>query len=92
VARVHFAEQVVLAGEVALVPRSQLVQAIRRIRDAPEVGKPLRGRLTGCRSVRVGGSENRLVYLHRIEEDEVIVLAIGRRRDDEVYQTAGGRR
>jgi mRNA-degrading endonuclease RelE of RelBE toxin-antitoxin system len=92
VARVRFAEEVVFAGEIALVPRAQLVKAIRRLRDTPEAGKPLRGALTGCRSVRVGGSENRIVYEYRATEDEVIVFAIGRRRGDEVYDAAGGRR
>jgi plasmid stabilization system protein ParE len=91
-ARVRFVEEAVLSGELTTVPRAQLVEAVRRIRDTPDCGKPLRGRLFGCRSIRVGGSENRLVYYERAEQDEVIVLALGRRRDDAVHNTAAGRR
>jgi hypothetical protein len=34
---------------------------LRKIRDNPEIGKPLGGKLRGCRSVRLEG-ENRVVY------------------------------
>jgi mRNA-degrading endonuclease RelE of RelBE toxin-antitoxin system len=91
VAHVRFAEQVILEREIELVQRAQLVAAIREIRDDPTCGKPLGGPLAGCRSKRVGGSENRIVYHHRVEQDEVIVLAIGRRRDDAVYRAAAHR-
>ncbi len=72
-----------------MVPRAKLKAALREIEQAPEAGKPLGGALRGCRSVRVGGSENRIVYreLHDANAN-VEVLAIGRRRDDEVYETA----
>lgn len=60
---------------------------IRSLRDNPERGKPLTGALVGCRRIRVG--DNRLVY--RVTGDLIEVIAIGRRRADEVYQTASGR-
>jgi mRNA-degrading endonuclease RelE of RelBE toxin-antitoxin system len=91
VATVRFAEQVILERELELVRRDQLVAVVRQIRNDPTCGKPLRGPLAGCRSKRIGGSENRIVYHHRVEEDEVIILAIGRRRDDAVYDTAARR-
>jgi mRNA-degrading endonuclease RelE of RelBE toxin-antitoxin system len=76
------------AGELELVPRASLVEALRSLRDKPEQGKALRRGLTGLRSIRVGGSENRLVYEYSADTDRVVVIAIGRRRDDEVYDMA----
>jgi mRNA-degrading endonuclease RelE of RelBE toxin-antitoxin system len=90
-AHVLFAEEVVLKGELASVRRDQLVTTVRRLARTPDAGKPLRGRLFGCRSVRVGGSENRLVYVHVAARDTVVILAIGRRRDNAVYETAASR-
>lgn len=62
----------------------------------PEAGKPLSGPLRGCHSIRLGGSENRIVYrivqtVSDREEDIVGVIAIGRRREGEVHDTAAAR-
>jgi mRNA-degrading endonuclease RelE of RelBE toxin-antitoxin system len=95
VAQVVFRAEVIEQGELNLVPAAKLKEAIRRLKVTPEIGKPLARELAGCRSIRIEGSENRLVYrIHKAEadgEDTVEVLAIGRRRDDEVYDTAASR-
>jgi len=46
----------------------------------------------GCYSIRVGGSENRIVYMYSQDRDEVTILAIGRRRESAVYDVAAKRR
>lgn len=85
----------VAEDELDFAPRDKLKKAVRRLEDNPEAGKPLQQALAGCRSLRLGGSENRIVYRIRQEassdEQIVEVIAIGRRRDDEVYATAEGR-
>lgn len=90
-AAVAFRSEVVENDELALVSRADLVEVVRDLKRNPERGKLLRRGLMGLRSVRVGGSENRLVYEYVKDEDRVEVIAIGRRRDDEVYNTAEGR-
>jgi len=53
--------------------------------EPDKLGKPLRGVLAGCRRIRTG--DVRIVY--RIQGTEiVVVLCVGARRDDEVYETA----
>jgi mRNA-degrading endonuclease RelE of RelBE toxin-antitoxin system len=83
-----FRPELIDAGEHDLVPKEQLRKARRRLEENPEAGKPLRRELAGCRSIRVGGSENRLVYRYLKDADIVEVLAIERRRDDEAYVLA----
>ena len=59
-----------------------------RIRDGePEKsGKPLSGELSGCRRIRTG--DVRIVYCVHAEVVEVLIVAVGPRRKDEVYKTA----
>lgn len=59
-----------------------------RIRDGePEkTGKPLSGELAGCRRIRTG--DVRIVYRVYAEIIEVLILAVGPRRNDEIYKTA----
>ncbi len=53
--------------------------------EPDKLGKPLRGALAGCRRIRTG--DVRIVY--RIQGTEiVVVLCVGARRDDEVYEAA----
>lgn len=72
-------------------PREQILRAIRtRLGTAPEsYGKPLAGKLAGCRRLRVG--DYRVVY--QIENQRIIVtiICIGARRDEEVYAEAARR-
>jgi len=59
-----------------------------RIRDGePEkTGKPLSGELSGCRRIRTG--DVRIVYRIHAEIVEVLIVAVGPRRNDQVYKTA----
>lgn len=59
-----------------------------RIRDGePEkTGKPLAGELAGCRRIRTG--DVRIVYRVYVDVVEVLIVAVGPRRNDEVYRTA----
>jgi mRNA-degrading endonuclease RelE of RelBE toxin-antitoxin system len=90
VARVVIRREVVEEGELDLVPPAKLREALRLLEKEPERGKPLKRALAGCRSMRIGGSENRLVYrvLTVSSEAVVEVLAIERRRESEVYGIA----
>ena len=90
-ARVAFRVELVEAGEHLLVPKGQLRRAVARLESDPEAGKPLTRELAGCRSIRVGGSENRLVYRYHRESGLVEVVAIERRRGSSAYEVAAGR-
>jgi mRNA interferase RelE/StbE len=52
-------------------------------------GKALSGDLAGYRRLRTG--ETRIVYRVDGKRIEVLVIAVGQRRDDEVYQKAQSR-
>ncbi|MDR1423636.1 MAG: type II toxin-antitoxin system RelE/ParE family toxin [Azoarcus sp.] len=60
----------------------------KRIQNgAPDkLGKPLAGRLAGCRRIRTGSV--RIVYRVNAAAIEVLIIAAGRRRDAEVYTAA----
>lgn len=49
-------------------------------------GKPLRGSLAGCRRIRTG--DTRIVYRVNGEKIQVLIVAVGARRDKEVYDAA----
>lgn len=89
--RVTFRAEIQETEEFENVPRAKLKATVRRLRRDPEAGKPLERELAGCRSIRPDGVTNRVVY--QILEDGALVeiIAIGRRRDDEVYNVAYGR-
>lgn len=59
-----------------------------RIRDgeAEKAGKPLAGELAGCRRIRTG--DVRIVYRVHAGIIEVLIVAVGPLRDDEVYRSA----
>jgi mRNA interferase RelE/StbE len=66
--------------------------ALKKLTANPEMrGYPLRGNLSGFRSLVVGKKKIRIVY--RVIHNEIIVLviAIGHRRNDEVYVKAATR-
>jgi mRNA interferase RelE/StbE len=66
--------------------------AMKKLSISPELcGHALKGNLAGCRSLVVGKKKLRVVY--EIETDRVLVyvIAIGHRRDDEVYLKAAAR-
>jgi mRNA interferase RelE/StbE len=52
-------------------------------------GKPLHGALAGYRRMRTG--DTRIVYRVNKSKVEILIIALGMRRDDEVYEKAGKR-
>ncbi|HKS13234.1 MAG TPA: type II toxin-antitoxin system RelE/ParE family toxin [Pseudomonas sp.] len=71
------------ARRVLKVVRERIAQG-----EPDKLGKPLRGVLAGCRRIRTG--DVRIVY--RINGTEIIlVICVGARRDDEVYEAANRR-
>jgi len=84
------AEDLDALGTVAT--RRALIAIDERIhRGQPnQSGKPLRGDLAGCRRIRIG--DHRIVYEIDPRRRRVIILAIGPRRDEEVYRSAEARR
>lgn len=71
------------AQRVLKVVRERIVHG-----EPDKLGKPLRGTLAGYRRMRTG--DVRIVY--RINGTEIVlVVCIGVRRDDEVYETANRR-
>ena len=62
----------------------------RLYRGEPDkVGKPLGGDVAGCRRLRVGAL--RVVYRVESRKREALILAVGPRRQEEVYLKAGKR-
>jgi mRNA interferase RelE/StbE len=57
--------------------------------EPDKAGKPLHGILAGCRRIRTGNI--RIVYRVDGKRIEVLIIAVGARRDDEVYLAAGSR-
>lgn len=49
-------------------------------------GNPLRKGLHGCRRIRVG--DTRIVYRVDGKAIEVLIVAVGARRDEEIYEVA----
>ncbi|WP_201196665.1 type II toxin-antitoxin system RelE family toxin [Pseudomonas fluorescens] len=49
-------------------------------------GKPLRANLAGCRRIRIG--DTRIVYRVDGKAIQVLIVAVGARRDEEVYDAA----
>lgn len=90
-ARVVIRSEVLAARELQLVPDAKLKEALRLLEREPTRGKPLTRELAGCRSLRIGGSETRLIY-RLLERGQLVeVLAIGRRREGESHDTAARR-
>jgi mRNA interferase RelE/StbE len=62
----------------------------RIIQGEPDkLGKPLSGQLSGCRGMRTG--QTRIVYKVDQNRIEILIVAVGMRRDDEIYDAAAGR-
>ena len=57
--------------------------------EPDKLGKPLSGALKGYRRMRTG--HTRVVYRVHADKVEILVVAVGMRRDDEIYQTSGKR-
>lgn len=57
--------------------------------EPDKLGKALTGDLAGCRRIRTG--QTRIVYRVDGSRIEVLVIAVGMRRDNEIYDAAHGR-
>ncbi len=57
--------------------------------EPEKTGKPLHGALAGYRRLRTGAT--RIVYRTDKNKIEILVIAVGMRRDDEVYEKANKR-
>lgn len=77
----------VLAREHQLLTKAQLREVERKLRAKPDYGRPLQGPLAGLFRLRVG--DYRVVY--KLAGEQIQILAIGPRRDEEVYRTAENR-
>jgi mRNA interferase RelE/StbE len=81
-----------LAGIQDRREQGVLLTRLAQLADSPEQqGKPLRGDLTGYRSIRAIGQRYRIVYQIVEEQVLVVVVAMGRRKDGErqdVYELA----
>lgn len=54
--------------------------------EPDKTGKPLRASLAGCRRIRAG--DTRIVYRVDGKAIQVLIVAVGARRDKEVYDAA----
>lgn len=57
-----------------------------RLGEPDKSGKPLSGNLSGCRRLRSG--DTRIVYRVNADIIEVLIIAVGPRRNDEIYKAA----
>lgn len=84
---VRFRAEVVMDREYDCLTKAQQRELIHRLEANPEAGKPLRGPLKGYFRHRI--ADTRIVY--RVENGSVTIIAIGARRDSEVYDLAAKR-
>ena len=84
-------------GDLRALGRAEarrIVEAIDqrlRLGEPDKTGKTLRQDLAGCRRLRIG--QTRVVYrvdakANEAKRKEVLVIAVGPRRDDEIYRRA----
>jgi len=80
--------------DLTLLGKAEARRVLKVIRERiaegepDKIGKPLRGALAGHRRIRTG--DIRIVY--RIEGNEIVlILCLGARRDDDVYDAANRR-
>jgi len=65
---------------------------LKKLMISPEVrGHALGGNLAGYRSLVVGKKKIRIIFLVENATVTVLIIAIGRRHNDEVYRSAGRR-
>ena len=86
----HAAQQDVLALDGSDRPRVEA--ALLKLTTDPQLrGYPLGGNLAGFRSLVVGKKKIRIVFKVISDQVVVFVIAIGHRRNDEVYLKAATR-
>ncbi|WP_456487493.1 type II toxin-antitoxin system RelE family toxin [Candidatus Alkanophaga liquidiphilum] len=62
--------------------QDRIVEKLKALQERPELGKPLKGKLRGLRSLRVG--KYRIIY--QVDEDSKVVRVITVGRREEVYE------
>ncbi|MDF2956311.1 MAG: mRNA-degrading endonuclease RelE [Candidatus Alkanophagales archaeon MCA70_species_2] len=62
--------------------QDRIVEKLKALQERPELGKPLKGKLRGLRSLRVG--KYRIIY--QVDEDSKVVRIITVGRREEVYE------
>ena len=68
---------------------SAIANGLKKLQVSPDLrGEALGDKLAGYRKLVLGTRKLRIVYKYDPLEDLVIVIAIGRRRDEEVYKLA----
>jgi mRNA interferase RelE/StbE len=72
------------AREIILVIETRIAKG-----EPDKLGKPLLGQLAGCRRIRTG--QTRIVYKVDGARIEILIIAVGVRRDNEVYDAAASR-
>ncbi len=69
-------------------PKNRLKKILKKIKNAPELGKPLGNKgnidLSGCLKIYFYKKKYRVVY-EILEDDKVLVWSIGKREDEIVY-------
>lgn len=71
---------------------SSIAKGLIKLQNAPDRrGEALRDELVGYRKLVIGSINFRIVYRYDREVDETVVVAIGPRRDEEVYKLAKSR-
>jgi len=84
-----------VADDLEVLGRAEAVRVMRVIDDRirqgepDKIGKPLHGSLSGYRRLRTGSV--RIVYRLNVDMMQVVVVAVGMRRELEVYLKAGKR-
>ena len=69
--------------------KDAILKGLAKLRVSPELrGAPLRDELDGLRKLTLGSHNMRIVYRYDSSADVVRVIAIGLRRDEEVYRLA----
>lgn len=86
---VLFRAEVVMSKEFDLLTREQQRAMLRVLEANPRQQKALTGALRGHYRYRVG--DLRVVFSVNDTPPTVTIVAIGRRRNNEIYSTAGGR-
>ena len=76
-----------------LVVFKAIVKVAVNPRPRPEgYGKPLAGKLTGCCKIKLRDHGIRIIYrLVPPDSDNMDIIIVGMRQDDEVYEIAGNR-
>ena len=87
---VLFRAEVTFGQEYKVLTRAQQREMLHTLEQSPRQQKPLRGDLQGCYRYRCGGT--RVVFTVDDVALTVTVIAIGPRRDAEVYDLAARRR